>query len=255
MISLFFVFLNLRCSPSDAISLIVADIVHGINVECLRITVIEKELIVFDLDGTLVNTAPSIFAALNETRISHNLPVVEFDFVKLRVGRPAHYLFDDIPNESFVESTLIPFFRSYLIQIPLSQSDLYLGTLPLLRHLNSQGFSLSVATSKPTLLAERSLESTGILDQFKFVIGTDNGFHKPNPWVLLETHRKYGRFPKVMIGDRIEDAGAALAFGVPFVGVLQSTHTRDDFCPYSPMELFQSIEDLWKRTQMGSIFN
>lgn len=216
---------------------------------------LKQDLITFDLDGTLVDTVPSIFEALNQCRKQYDLPAVDIFFVKVHVGLPVRKLFQDVKNEVFVTSILVPSFRKILMGIQLTQKALYPGILPLLNIMSKNGFSLSVATSKPTYLAEKTLEMTGITTFFELVVGTDNNLHKPHPWVFNETRRIYGQLPRLMIGDRVEDAGAALAAGVPFIAILQSTHTSEDFLPFGPIGIYNSALELFEKWKIGSVFS
>jgi len=217
--------------------------------------VLNRDLIAFDLDGTLVDTVPSIFEALNQCRKLHDLPLVDIYFVKVQVGLPVNHLFKDVKNDVFVTSILVPSFREILFGIQLTQNALYAGTLPLLSFISENGFALSVATSKPTYLAEKTLDMTGLSRFFDLVVGTDNNLHKPHPWVLHETRRIYGQLPRLMIGDRVEDAGAALAAGVSFIAVLQSTHKKEDFLPFGPIGIHNSTLDLFEKWKIESVFD
>jgi phosphoglycolate phosphatase len=220
-----------------------------------ELIVLKRDLITFDLDGTLVDTVPSIFEALNQCRNQYDLPAVDIFFVKVHVGLPVSELFQDVKNEVFVTSILVPSFRKILLGIQLTQNALYAGTLPLLNIMSENGFSLSVATSKPTYLAEKTLEMTGLTKFFELVVGTDNNLHKPHPWVLHETRRICGQLPRLMIGDRVEDAGAALAAEVPFIAVLQSTHTAEDFLPFGPIGIYNSTLELFEKWKIESVIS
>jgi phosphoglycolate phosphatase len=196
----------------------------------------------FDLDGTLINTLPSIHSSLNETFKFYGHDLQNEQFVKERIGLPVVHFFAHLclPNEVVVK--LIRHFREFLKQNLSSREDVYPGVKELLTFLAEKDCRLAIATSKPTELAILTLTNTGLYTYFDEIVGTDNGCHKPDPWVLNEVMRRMDTKLNLFVGDRLEDAGAAAAASIPFAAVLNSIHTRQEF------ELIETVgvfENFW----------
>jgi phosphoglycolate phosphatase len=197
--------------------------------------------IAFDLDQTLINTLPSIFSALNLTFDFFGLDLQNEQFVKERIGLPVSSLFAHLGLPHDVVEDLIGKFREILRDNLSSKDDVYPGVIELLNILVESDSKVAIATSKPTELTILTLQNAGLLDFFDVVVGTDNGFHKPNPWVLEEIMRRMNLKLDLFVGDRLEDAGAAAAVSVPFVALLHSIHTREDFSKFKPAGMFDSF--------------
>lgn len=197
--------------------------------------------IAFDLDQTLINTLPSIFSALNLTFDFFGLDLQNEQFVKERIGLPVSSLFAHLGLPNDVAEDLIRKFREILRDNLSSKDDVYPGVIELLNILVESDSKVAIATSKPTELTILTLQNAGLLDFFDVIVGTDNGFHKPNPWVLEEVMRRMNLKLDLFVGDRLEDAGAAAAVSVPFVALLHSIHTREDFSKFKPAGIFDSF--------------
>jgi len=197
--------------------------------------------IAFDLDQTLINTLPSIFSALNMTFDIFGLDLQNEQFVKERIGLPVSSLFAHLGVPNDVAADLIGKFREILRDNLSSEDDVYPGVIELLNMLVEEGSKVAIATSKPTELAVLTLKNTGLFEFFDEIVGTDNGFYKPNPWVLEEVARSLNVKLDLFVGDRLEDAGAAFAASVPFVALLHSIHTREDFSKFKPVGIFDSF--------------
>ena len=202
-----------------------------------------QRAIAFDLDGTLVNTFPNISTAINRARNSLGFSLRSEEEIAVRVGLPVEAHFDDLGLDGDKLKIVIRLFREELVSIGSNPGDLYPGVQDFLAWASSKEIELFVATSKPTSLAVQVLKDCEVIDFFSAVIGTDNGLHKPNPWVLNEVERISGSKLELFAGDRSEDAAAANSQGVPFVALLQSTHGAEDFRPYPVAKIFSSFQD------------
>jgi len=205
-------------------------------------------VVAFDLDGTLVNTLATIHRTLNLTREFFGFDTVKFEFVKEQVGLPVQELFKDLKINDFELEGCIEKFRYLLPGNLPTPSDVYPGVVELLSKLKKKGYSLAVATSKPTKLAKLTLKAANLELYFEFIVGTDNGLHKPNPWVLNEVKRLSSKSVDFFVGDRIEDAMAAESSGIPFVAILNSIHTRREFENLGCRNIFDSFEDFLAST-------
>ncbi|CAN2168744.1 Gph Predicted phosphatases [Candidatus Nanopelagicaceae bacterium] len=186
-------------------------------------------VVAFDLDGTLVNTTPSITKSLNQALHSNGFDQVTLDFVKELVGLPVESLFGHLNVDLIQLRNLVFTFREQLRNNLSSPEDVFPGILEALNYLSGLGVQLIVSTSKPTELSILTLKNVDLFTFFDHVVGTDNGSHKPDPWVLNESAKIARRKIDLYIGDRLEDAEAAQRASIPFVGILHSIHTKNDF--------------------------
>lgn len=207
----------------------------------------------FDLDGTLVNSANQIFEAVELTRTELRFDVAPATFIHSKIGLPAKDLFEDLNLQDPELSKAVEMFRSNLSKIRLSKNDLYVGVSQMLRFLNEKGFKLGVATNKPTLLAAQSLSDTGIHGYFDFIVGAENHPPKPDPtiilkcleFLLIEPHQA------TMVGDRIEDILAAKAAKVVAIGIAQGTHSEEDFLAKGADSTFTNMSMFYQTLTKG----
>ena len=178
-------------------------------------------VVMFDLDGTLADSALSIALALNRLRESRGLaawPVARFRplisrgapaLVGAALGLSAHADVDDVVA-----------FREIYAAIPGSADDLYPGIAGALAQLREAGVLLGVCTNKPQRLSEKLLAESGIASHFEAVVGGDVAERaKPHPAHLRQTlaaMRCEGQ-PFAFVGDSSVDADAAEAAGAPFL--------------------------------------
>lgn len=178
--------------------------------------------IAFDLDGTLVDTAPDLVRALNESVVPLGFDPVPVEAVRAMVGRGARALIRRAfvregraePHEELVEDRLDVFMMAYRADIA-RHSRPFEGVEAALDSLALAGARLSVCTNKPTSLAIPLLEALSLKDRFERVIGPEDApAKKPDPAHL---HVAVGGEPIdhacVLVGDSEPDALAAKAAG------------------------------------------
>jgi phosphoglycolate phosphatase len=209
----------------------------------------------FDLDGTLVNSANQIFEAVELTRSELKFDAAPAKFIHSKIGLPAKELFEDLDLYDPELSKAIELFRSNLSKRRLSKNDLYAGVPQMLRFLYEKGFKLGVATNKPTVLAVQSLSDTGIHDYFDFIVGAEKYPPKPDPtiilkcleFLLIEPHEA------TMVGDRVEDILAAKAAKVVAIGIAQGTHSEEDFLAKGADSTFMNMSRFYQMLIDGGV--
>jgi phosphoglycolate phosphatase len=177
-------------------------------------------VVVFDLDGTLADSAPSIALALNRMRQSRGLvpwPVVRF---RPWISRGAPALVGAALDHRLpAVADDLAAFRQIYAALPGSADDLYPGIAEALTRLREAGAVLGVCTNKPQRLSEKVLADSGIARHFAAVVGGDAVARaKPDPDHLRQTvaaMRCEGR-PFAFVGDSSVDADAADAAGARF---------------------------------------
>jgi phosphoglycolate phosphatase len=186
---------------------------------------IDLDVVVFDLDGTLADTAPDLAAALNHALICLGRSPVPVESVRHLVGHGARALLrkglaatgessEDLVDRGF------PHFLDFYGDNICVRTRPYEGLLPALDELASRGIALAVCTNKFEWLTRRLFEALGWSDRFQAVIGGDTvGVRKPDPAPLREAIARAGGGRAAFVGDSITDADTARAAGVPLIAV------------------------------------
>jgi phosphoglycolate phosphatase len=188
--------------------------------------------IVFDLDGTLVDSAASIARALNRLLAEEGRPLLTVDQVKMMVGDGAMSLLQEAyaeTGDALDREALAPVFPRYidhLAKTPPAPADLYPGVIATLAALKADGFRLAVCTNKPTRATVQALRALGLTEEpnslFRSVIAGDTlPQRKPAPEPVLAAIADLGARPDqaVMIGDTAYDINAARAADVLSIAV------------------------------------
>lgn len=173
---------------------------------------------IFDLDGTLVDSAPGIASALNLVRVKPERVSVE-RVRSLVSGGAARLIQDALGIEDADVPDVLVAFRHVYSQEPCRGDDLYPGVISVLDGLREAGLAIGVCTNKPQHLAEVVVKSCGLDDQVDMLIGSSAELpSKPDPsmlhWLIAEL--KVGG-KTVLIGDSDVDAEAAANAAIPFI--------------------------------------
>ena len=191
------------------------------------------QAIIFDLDGTLVDSAEDLRAAVNRLFGDLGLRPIEASEIKGMIG-------DGVPK--LVERALVaangdPQQRDFLLPrfLALYQADpatltrCYPGVLDTLDTLRRKGFRLAVVTNKPVFATKKVLEALSLAEFFPVVVGGDSlPTRKPHPGQLIEAARQLGVGidQTLMVGDNIHDVEAARAAGMRCIAVSYGYHHR-----------------------------
>lgn len=184
--------------------------------------------IVFDLDGTLAETAPDIMGTLNFLLVQEGLPALPVSKARDLVGAGAKALLErgfkvsgrPLPAEK-LEALFEQFLAHYYDHIA-DLSFLFEGAKPALTRLRERGYALAVCTNKPERHSHELLKRLDVHDYFAFIAGRDTfPVCKPDPLHLTETIRMAGgkTAQAIMVGDSRTDVDTARAAGIPVVGV------------------------------------
>lgn len=183
-------------------------------------------VVVFDLDGTLVDTAPDLAASLNHCLTGDGLPPVDVDRLRPIAGRGARamllagYEWAGRPISDEVLSRQTERFLAYYAAHVADHTRPYPGAVAALDRLAAHGTILAVCTNKTEALAKLLLRTLGLADRFAAICGADTFTErKPHPLHLAGTvARAGGRLgDAVMIGDTDTDMEAARRAGIPGV--------------------------------------
>ena len=218
------------------------------------------ERVCVDLDGTLVDSAADIRAAL-----VHALAAVPPDDVRLDehalgcagLGLPLeefYALARPAPHPAAGEEGLRRFvdaYRGYYHSHLLERTRPFPGvaeTLAMVKPLRDAGLRTAVATTKKTLTAERVLAGLELAQHFDLILGTEAPMpHKPAPDLLLACASRLGRDAKrgLMVGDTERDVLAGRAAGMRTCGVTYGVLGAEGLTPHAPDFLIDRFAEIW----------
>ncbi len=187
-----------------------------------------RPVIAFDLDGTLVDTAPDLLNTLDVILAARGLPPVDRAEARNMIGGGARVLIQRALARDAItvsDAELADMNRQFLAHYSAhiaDESQPFPGLLPALDRLAEAGAQLCVCTNKLEHLARQLLEALDLTKRFAVITGADTyAKAKPDPLPLLSTIAAAGGVPAqaVMVGDSITDVRTARATGVPVVAV------------------------------------
>lgn len=183
------------------------------------------DTIAFDLDGTLVDSAPDLAASLNHALTGLGRPTVAPDRVYRLVGHGARALLrrglaaSGEASEDLVEAGFPLFIDHYAANI-CNGTTIYPALEPALDGLHARGVRLAICTNKPERLTRLLLDKLGWSTRFDAIVCGDTlPVRKPDPALLHEAIARAGGGRAAFVGDTIIDADTAKAAGLPFVAV------------------------------------
>jgi phosphoglycolate phosphatase len=184
--------------------------------------------IVFDLDGTLVDTAPDLINALNYILVREGMPPVPLHSARTMIGAGARRLLErglELDGRAIeledINRLTADFIDHYAAHIA-DASRPFEGLEAALDDLAARGCRFAVCTNKLEWLSKLLLDRLGLSARFSAICGADTfGISKPDPAILRQTVARAGGelSSTVMVGDAGPDIGVARRAGVPVIGV------------------------------------
>ena len=188
----------------------------------------QSPTIVFDLDGTLVDTAPDLVSALNFVLDREGLPPMPLHSARKMIGAGARKMIErGLESEGRVmtvreiDRMTTDFIDYYASHIAVASRP-FEGLEHALDGLTEKGCRLAVCTNKLEWLSKRLLDRLGLTGRFAAICGADTfGVSKPDPVILQQTVARAGGniATTIMVGDAGPDVGVARRSGVPVIGV------------------------------------
>jgi phosphoglycolate phosphatase len=184
--------------------------------------------IVFDLDGTLVDTADDLIASLNHALVTDGMRPVDPAWLRPYAGHGGRAMIERvfaaerrILRPETTERLVRVFLEHYRQSIP-GRSRPYPGAHHTLDRFDAIGARAAICTNKPQAFADALLDGLGLAGRFQAICGADAfTFRKPDPRHLTETILRAGGDPghALMVGDSRTDVDTAIAAGIPMVAV------------------------------------
>jgi phosphoglycolate phosphatase len=184
--------------------------------------------LVFDLDGTLAETAPDLIDALNHVLAQDGIAPTPVEAARSMLGAGGRALIERgfaraglSLSPQRLDALFIDFLEFYNAHIA-DKSTLFPGVEACLDRCAAAGWALAVCTNKLEHSSNLLLKKLGVIERFAFVCGQDTfGVAKPDPKPLVETVRRCGGEigSSIMVGDSVTDIRTARAAGMPVIAV------------------------------------
>ena len=217
-----------------------------------------KKVIIFDLDGTLINSAPDLTVAVNHMLETLNRDTFSGDIIHGWVGNGALVLvkralsadrtIDETLDAELVDNAL-RIFLDFYAQNLCNETVPYENVTETLHALKEKGYRLTIVTNKPFAFVDPILKGLGLEGLFELILGGNSlPQKKPDPAPLLYVCDKLNVSVGecVMVGDSKNDILAANACGMQSVGVTYGYNYGESIGVYEPDIIIDNFEDLLK---------
>lgn len=205
-------------------------------------------LLVFDWDGTLMDSTGEIVGCIQAAAVDTGLEVRSqaeiHDIIGLGLGEAMQALYPHLDPAG--QQRLIDAYRDRYLDQSRPSSSLFAGADQVLRKLHEQGFLLAVATGKSRRGLERVLAQTGLGSLFHATRCADEAYSKPHPQMLEEIMADLDTpaAQTLMIGDSELDMQMASNAGTAAVAVSYGAHSAERLAAYMPLATLKDIRDL-----------
>src|SRR6266436_13464 len=213
---------------------------------------ISPRTVVFDLDGTLVDTAPDLINALNFVLAREGLPPVPLHSARNMIGAGARRLIErglelegrsaGLEDITRLTSDFIDHYAAHIADV----SRPFEGLETALDDLAARGYRFAVCTNKLEWLSKLLLEQLGLSSRFSAICGGDTfGVSKPDPAILRQTIARAGGelSSSIMVGDAGPDIGVARRAGIPVICV-EFGYTEVPIADLKPDRLINHMREL-----------
>lgn len=193
------------------------------------------DYILFDFDGTLMDTSRGVFASFDKV-VEHYKLDIDRRIYNTMIGPPLLESFSKtlhLPDSEIRNAIAV--YREYYVAEGMYQADVYPGVVDLIKKLKADGKMICTATSKPEIYARAILERKGMLDLFDFAGGADTDEKSRVTkldvvnYVLKTQNLEDKKDRCILIGDRHYDINGAHAAGIKCAGILWGFGDRKEF--------------------------
>ncbi len=207
------------------------------------------ELVIFDWDGTLIDSSGLIIESVRAAIEATGLPERSDESIRQIIGlgmvEAMAALYPEAPAAA--QQRLAQHYReSFSRTMAARPTPLFDGARELLARLQASGLLLAIATGKSRSGLLRDLRASGVEDRIVASRTVDECDSKPSPAMLEALLAEFGGAPEraLMVGDTVFDLQMARAAGVPAIGVTWGVHESDQLRRAAPHQLVDSIDEL-----------
>ena len=208
----------------------------------------EFELIVFDWDGTLMDSEAKIVHCMTVAALDAGVPDPGAPAIRHIIGlglvEAIDALFPDM--EAARRDLIVERYREHFVHLDDTEAGLFPGVSEGLDAFKHAGYLLAVATGKARRGLDRVLDQTGTAHLFSATRCADEAFSKPHPQMLHDILNRTGVAPgrALMVGDTVYDLEMARNARVPGLAVSYGVHPRERLMEYAPLACLGSFPEL-----------
>lgn len=206
------------------------------------------DLLIFDWDGTLVDSVGWIVSCLREAAADVGLPVppegAARSVIGLSLADALRRLFPSATEQD--QKALVTAYRDRFLARPATPHDMFDGAVDTLKILRERGYRLAVATGKARVGLDRALEGTGTASLFAMTRCADEAASKPDPTMVRQILAALRVPPTraLMIGDTVHDLSMATHAGVGAVGVTSGADSAESLEALRPLACLADVTEL-----------
>ena len=197
------------------------------------------DLIIFDWDGTLVDSIDWIVQCIQQAAAHYKCPVPQQqaakDIIGLSIENAIETLFPLVDTET--RGKIAVHYGQQFFSRQISRDDLFPGVYDMLQYFKQTGYQLAVATGKKSSGLTQAIAATGVAELFCTTRCSDQTASKPNPLMIDEIVAEMGvsKQRTLMVGDSVHDLQMALNAQVASVAVTCGAHSEDTLKQYQPL--------------------
>lgn len=213
----------------------------------------QRQVILFDLDGTLVDSAADLYRAMNMSLNTLQLPLVTEEQVRVWIGKGTALFCESVLKhltgeiEPAQQQLLLSTFLEIYNAEPCVDTQPFAGIMDFLAWGKANGKTLVCVTNKPEQPARMIVEQLGMNDYFDDVIGGDRFIErKPHPRQLLHCveHYAVNKAQVLMIGDSVNDVEAARRAGIDCIVVSYGYNHGENIANCHPQQIVDDLTEL-----------
>ena len=208
----------------------------------------KPKLIIFDLDGTLIDAYPAIIDSLNYTMRRLDMSVQGSDIIHRAVGKGDENLLKPFVKRKDLSRALIIYRRHHRLSL-LRGSRLFPKARDLLRYLKKKGYNLAIASNRPSEFSWILLKHLKIGKYFDYVLCADKiSRRKPHPEILNKIMKRFSLGPEevIYVGDMLIDIRSGRRAGVKVIAVPTGSSTKKELKKEGPYKLVSGTSRLFK---------
>lgn len=216
----------------------------------------KKKAIIFDLDGTLIDSGEDLVSAVNSTLLLLNRDTFSSDEIHSWIGNGALLLVkralsggdvdDETLEQSLIDQAMSLFLTEYEKNVCVN-TTMYSGVRVSLKVLKAQGYKLAIVTNKPIQFVHPILKKLGLDTLFEIILGGSCiEKSKPDPLPLETVCKRFNISPQecVMVGDSKNDILPANALGMDSIGLLYGYNYGENIQDYNPTIVLDDFSDV-----------